>query len=127
MLPSSFSWKDAVQRGMLLSSLPFIIALSYFVMTSFLVAAGVLIVQCVLWLSEGKWVGVSAAVFFTYSLPSSNFLVQWLDNPQSWYTAHKLITGTPLPVFLILIGVVSFYVFLVIGKWVSWLDTKAFS
>ncbi len=124
---SRFSWKDVVQRGMFLSSLPLIIALSSFVMISFLAAAGVFIVQCFLWLSEGEWVGMSAALPFSYFPPSSNPLVQWLDNPQSWYTAHKLTTGTPLPVFLILIGVVLFCVFLAIGKWVSRSDTKAFS
>ncbi len=96
-------------------------------MISFLAAAGVVIVQCFLWLSEGEWVGISAELFFSYFLPPSNPLVQWLDNPQAWYTAHKLTTGTPLPVLLILIGVVLFCVFLAIGKWVSRSDTKAFS
>ena len=124
---SRFSWKDLVQRGMFLSSLPLIIALSSFAMISFLAAAGVVIVQCFLWLSEGEWVGISAELFFSYFLPPSNPLVQWLDNPQAWYTAHKLTTGTPLLVFLILIGVVLSCVFIAIGKWVSRSDAKAFS
>ena len=124
---SRFSWKDVVQRGMFLSSLPLIIALSSFVMISFLAAAGVFIVQCFLWISEGEWVGISAELFFSYFLPPSNPLVQWLDNPQAWYTAHKLTAGTPFLVFLILIGVVLSCVFIAIGKWVSRSDAKAFS
>ncbi len=111
---SRFSWKDVVQRGMFLSSLPLFIVLSSFAMISFLAAAGVFIVQCVLWLSEGEWVGISAELFFSYFLPPSNPLVQ-------------LTTGTPLLVFLILIGVVLSCVFIAIGKWVSRSDTKAFS
>ncbi len=124
---SRFSLRDVVQRGMFLSSLPLIIALSSFVMISFLAAAGVFIVECFLWISEGEWVGISAELFFSYFLPPSNPLVQWLDNPQAWYTAHKLTAGTPFLVFLILIGVVLSCVFIAIGKWVSRSDTKAFS
>ena len=125
--PSSFSWKNAVHRGMFLSSLPLFIVLGSFAMISFFAAAGVVIVECFLWISEGEWVGISAELFFSYFLPPSNPLVQWLDNPQAWYTAHKLTTGTPLLVFLILIGVVLSCVFIAIGKWVSRSDAKAFS
>ncbi len=119
---SRFSWKDVVQRGMFLSSLPLIIALSSFVMISFLAAAGVFIVQCFLWLSEGKWVGMSAELFFSYFLPPSNPLVQWLDDPQSWYGTHALITGTSLFLFLILIGGILFCVYAAIPE--SWARRK---
>lgn len=29
----------------------------------------------------------------------------WLDDPEAWFGVHKLITATPLSVFLLLIGV----------------------
>ena len=117
---SRFSWKDVVQRGMFLSSLPLIIALSSFVMISFLAASGVFIVQCFLWLSEGEWVGMSAELFFSFFLPSSNPLVQWLDDPQAWHGAHTLITGTSLSVFLVLIAVKLFVAYAVISDdWAS--------
>jgi hypothetical protein len=85
--------------------MPLLIALPFLLIISLLGAAGVLIVQCFLWLSEGEWVGMSAALLFSVFLPSSNPLVQWLDDPQAWHGAHTLITGTSLSVFLVLIAV----------------------
>ncbi len=119
---SRFSWGRVAQGALVLIRLPLLIALPFFWIISLLGAAGVVIVQCFLWLSEGKWVGMSAELFFSYFLPPSNPLVQWLDDPQSWYGTHALITGTPLFLFLILIGGIWFCVYAAIPE--SWARRK---
>ena len=115
---SRFSWRRVPQGALVLIRLPLLIALPLFWIISLLGAAGVLIVQCFLWLSEGEWVGMSAELFFSYFLPPTNPMVQWLDDPQSWYGTHALITGTPLFLFLILIGGIWFCVYAAIPE--SW-------
>ncbi len=102
-LSSRFSWRRVPQGVLALIRFPLLTVLPLFWIISLLGAAGVFIVQCFLWLSEEEWVGMSAELFFSYFLPPSNPLVQWIDDPQSWYGTHALITGTPLFLFLILI------------------------
>jgi hypothetical protein len=104
--------------------LPLLIALPFLLISSLLGAAGVLIVQFLLWLSEGMWVGMSGALLFRSFLPSSNPFVQWLDDPQSWYGAHTLISGTPLFLFLVFITVVLFCAYAVIPE--SWARRHGF-
>ena len=121
---SRFSWRRVPQGALVLIRLPLLIALPFFWIISLLGAAGVFIVQCFLRLNEEMWVGMSSELFFSYFLPPSNPLVQWLDDPQSWYGAHTLITGTPLFLFLILIAVILFFVFAVIPE--SWARRHGF-
>jgi len=121
---SRFSWGRVAQGALVLIRLPLLIALPFFWIISLFGAAGVFIVQCFLWLSEGEWVGMSAELFFSFFLPSSNPLVQWLDDPQSWYGTHALITGTSLFLFLIVIGGILFCVYAAIPE--SWARRKDF-
>jgi hypothetical protein len=114
--------RHVAQRSPSLISLPFRIAVPFFWIISLLGAVGVFIAQCFLWLSEGKWVGMSAALLFSYFLPSSSSLVQWLDDPQSWYGTHRLIIGTSLSLFLLLIGGILFCVYAAIPE--SWARRK---
>jgi hypothetical protein len=65
---------------------------------------------------------MSGALLFRSFLPSSNPFVQWLDDPQSWYGAHTLITGISLSLFLVLIGGVFFCVYAMIPE--SWARRK---
>ena len=117
---SRFSWGRVPQGALVLIRLSLLIALPFLLIISLLGAAGVLIVQCFLWLSEGEWVGMSAALLFSFFLPSSNPLVQWLDDPQAWHGAHTLITGTSLSVFLVLIAVKLLVAYAVISDdWAS--------
>ncbi len=100
--------------------MPLLIALPFLLISALLGAAGVLISQCFLWLTEEMWVGMSSELFFSYFLPPTNPMVQWLDDPQSWYGAHTLITGTPLFLFLILIAVKLLVAYAVISDdWAS--------
>jgi hypothetical protein len=115
-----FSWEIVPQSILFLIRLPLLIALPFLLISALLGAAGVLIVQCFLWLSEGMWVGMSGALLFRSFLPSSNPFVQWLDDPQSWHGAHTLITGTPLFFFLVLIAVKLFLTYAVMSDdWAS--------
>ncbi len=117
---SRFSWRRVPQGALVLIRLPLLIALPFLLISALLGAAGVLIFQCFLWLNEEMWVGMSSELFFSYFLPPTNPMVQWLDDPQAWHGAHTLITGTSLSVFLVLIAVKLLVAYAVISDdWAS--------
>ncbi|MDA2928509.1 hypothetical protein MYX84_00950 [Acidobacteria bacterium AH-259-O06] len=111
------TWKHKLLElgcGILLG--PFIGAAGALFILPFVFAGGVFLYQCFLWLKDGEWVEMSATLFFKYFLSPDNPFVQWVDNPQSWYGLHYLLTATPLSVFLFLVGLVIFFVYFVVAE-----------
>ena len=121
---SGSSWKEKLlQFGGAILAVPLVLAASL-IIVPFIAAAGVLIFQCFLWLREGEWVGLSATLFFEYFLSPEGPFVHWLDNPESWHGVHKLITATPLSVFLLLVGIAVFFVYFLVVEWMSALGNR---
>lgn len=124
---SGSSWKEKFLQigGAILTVLLFLAAVPVSILAAVLGAGliisapGVLIYQCFLWLREGEWVGLSATFFFKYFLSPDSPLIYWLDNPESWHGVHKLITATPLSVFLLLVGSAVFFVYFLVAEWMS--------
>ncbi len=115
---SHFIWKKVPRGALFLIQALFLAVLSFLLISSLLAATGVFMFQCFLWLRAGEWIGISAVLLLNYFLPPGNAFVQWLDNPQSWYGVHTLISGTPVVLFLILIAMISFCALgLIPGSW----------
>lgn len=74
-------------------------------LSPFLSAAAVFLYQCYLWLRSGEWVAMPVTVLFEKILHPDNALMRWFASPESWLGLHKLISGMPLTVALLLLGV----------------------
>ena len=75
------------------------------ILTPLLSAAAVFLYQCYLWLRNGEWVTMPVTVLFEKVLHPDNALLRWFTSPESWLGVHKLISGMPLTVALLLLGV----------------------
>ena len=83
--------------------------LVFVLLSPLLTAAAVFLYQCYLWLRSGEWVAMPIIVLFEKIVhPDSAFagsaLGRWFATPESWLGLHKLISGVPLTVALLLLG-----------------------
>lgn len=65
---------------------------------------GLFIYQIYLWLKFGKWVGYSLLepLYYTDNV--------WVYAPREWVGVHKILDSFPLSLFLIILGMIIFYI-----------------